>query len=350
MKTVLLIGAGATRATRPKIALSKRAPLDSDFFHIARAVNRSRYRRVLGCLNELVGDFSSSLASSLERATTYLYLKAVDTPNGSAYHIGFLELLSLLNEVLAKTTNPIPVGPRSLMYRLLLSELRQLEAPEDLSIITFNYDLLLERALQSTSKSGHHGTFTFPGCYRLDGVTWTPPIRSAPKFDTEGHDHSGAALLKLHGSLNWQSSHTSNTPTPSALLRADRELHVMNSTRIPQSLSWRKNQKMVHMKPIIVPPVSGKRGMMQRDVLSLWPKAGEALQSADRVIIAGYSCPPLDLESRILLSENLRANKRKRVYVIDPNPEVASGFVELCGVDHITVYTSISSWIRDARH
>ena len=74
-----------------------------------------------------------------------------------------------------------------------------------------------------------------------------------------------------------------------------------------------------------------------------------ALQKADRVVVAGYSCPSLDLEARILLSENMRANLDKRVYVIDPNPSAAVKFLELCGVDHITIYTSIDGWIRDTR-
>ena len=102
------------------------------------------------------------------------------------------------------------------------------------------------------------------------------------------------------------------------------------------------------MHPVIVPPVSGKRGMMHRDILPLWERAGSALSSADRVVIAGYSCPPLDLEARILISENLRKNSKKKLYVIDPNPAAVASFVELCGVDHATLYTSIKDWLRDA--
>ncbi len=89
--------------------------------------------------------------------------------------------------------------------------------------------------------------------------------------------------------------------------------------------------------------------MIHTNILGLWKKAGIALAEADRVVIAGYSCPPLDLEARILLSESMRANSEKRVYLINPDPSIVDRFVDMCGVDHITVYTSISNWVKDSR-
>lgn len=349
MKTVLLLGAGVTRSTRPLISLPKRPPLDADFFRIAKSIDRTLTAKVVDCLKSLVGDYAESLCRSLETATTYLYIKALDTKAGSPYHTGFLDLLSLLNTVLATTTNEIPIGPRTLLYRFVLSELTNVDAPSDLSIITFNYDLLLERVLDSICDRGHPGAFLFPGCYRLDGISKTPPVKSMPEFICNSFAHEGVALFKLHGSMNWQSVHRSSTPTPQALLNPARVLHVLNSTMIPASLSWRRRKRLVHMKPIIVPPVSGKRSMFQKDMQQLWGRAATTLRDADRVVVAGYSCPPLDLEARILISENMRANSRKRVYVIDPNPVAAAGFLELCGVDHITIYSSISDWVRDAK-
>lgn len=76
-----------------------------------------------------------------------------------------------------------------------------------------------------------------------------------------------------------------------ALSNQNRKLHIMDSPEIPISLSWNRGKRRVYMKPIIIPPVSGKRGIMHRDVLALWTKAAAVLQKADRVIVAGYSCP-----------------------------------------------------------
>lgn len=347
MKTVLLLGAGIPRAARPNISIKSRAPLDADFFNIARVNNSLLTNRVLNCLYSLVGDYADTLSGSLETATTYLYLKSLDSKSGSPYHTAFLQLLDLLNLVLANTTNPIRTGPRSLLYRFILSELAHVKSPEDLSIITFNYDLILERVLESIDSNGHEGYFLFPGCYRLEGVTRIPAVTGSPQFITEDYDHKGIAILKLHGSMNWQSSHISKNPTPSALLSTSRALNVVDSPMIPRSLTRRVKRKS-YMKPIIIPPVSGKRGILHKRIVPLWTEAGAVLREADRVVISGYSCPPLDLEARILLSENLKENTSKKVYVIDPNPATAATFLELCGVDHITSYTSIESWVDDA--
>lgn len=351
MKTVIIIGAGVSRAAGNSLSIGKRPPLDADFFEISKHVDKQTYYRVEHCIKSFVGGYYKSLMGSLESTASYLYLKAVDSTKGDLFHQGFLDLLLLLNRVLARTTNPLKVGPRSLIYRFLLSELSKVENFDDFSIITFNYDLLVERALNDIDINGHNGVFKFPGCYRLNGLapSSVQKVNNATDFNSYSLHHSGAAIYKLHGSLNWQSRHTSDSPTARALFSPQRELHVINSTQISPQLYWRRRERMVYMKPIIVPPVSGKRGTIHNDMLPIWRQAANALRKADRVIIAGYSCPPLDIEARILISENLRANQTKKVYIINPNTYDASRFSELCGTDHLTIYGNINDWVRDAR-
>ena len=149
--------------------------------------------------------------------------------------------------------------------------------------------------------------------------------------------------------MNWASRHTSDFPTASAMLSPTRDLYALNSTHISGGLTWKMAKRKVYVKSLIVPPVSGKRGLLQKNIVPLWTRAAKSLQEANRVVIAGYSCPPLDFEARILLSENLSSNNEKRVYVIDPNPETVAKFMGLCGVDHITTYNSLDAWVRDAK-
>jgi hypothetical protein len=348
MKTVVILGAGISRAASGSKPLASRPPLDTDFFNVARAVYRKRHDQISATLEDLVGDYSHTLKASLEASAAYLYLKAIDSPSGSVYHKGFLDLLQLLNSVLAKTTNNLSLGPRSLLYRFLLAELKKVDTPEDLSIITFNYDLLAERTMDEIADKNGKDVFSFPGCYRLGEIAQVQSIKTHDPFSNLSKKHHGVKVLKLHGSLNWQSKHTSAEPNPSALFAPNRALHVMNSPEIAVSLTWKPNKRRIYMKPIIVPPVSGKRGMMHNSMTNLWTLASTALQEADRVVIAGYSCPALDLEARILLSENLRLNPSKKLYVIDPNPQSAAKFIEICGVDHSTIYTSVKDWVRDS--
>lgn len=348
MNTVIILGAGATRASGKRKPHGSIPPLDSDFFEIARFGSFPGYYDVVQCLKSLVGDYSKTLFKSLETATTYLYIKAIDTKHGSNYHKGFLDLLQLLTNVLATTTNDLKVGPRSLIYRLILSELKKLESPTNLTIITFNYDLLIERVLDEISSHSYPNSFSFPECYGFKQNVNTMAISDSPQFKNLHNSQKGIQLLKLHGSMNWQSLHTSFSPKPAALFNPFREIHIGNSPMIFPSLTWKRQKRTVYLKPVIIPPISGKRRMMHNSMLSIWDKSAEALRIADRVIIAGYSCPPLDLEARILLSENLRVNKNKKIYIIDPNSESASKFIDLCGVTHSTIYSSIKEWVNDS--
>lgn len=348
MNTVIILGAGATRASGKRKPQGSKPPLDTDFFEIARVGSFAGYNEIVECITSLVGDYSKTLLKSLETATTYLYIKAIDTKPGSKYHKGFLDLLQLLTNVLAATTNDLRVGPRSLIYRLILSELKKLESPANLTVITFNYDLLIERVLDEISSTSYPNSFSFPECYGFKQNINTQAISDSPQFKNVNKTQNGIQILKLHGSMNWQSLHTSSSPKPATLFNPSREIHIGNSPMIYSSLTWKRQKRTVYLKPVIIPPISGKRRMMHSSMLSIWDKAGEALRLANRVIIAGYSCPPLDLEARILLSENLRVNQNKKIYVIDPSSESASKFIDLCGVTHSTIYSSIKEWVNDS--
>lgn len=348
-RTVLILGAGSTRALGNNNPIAKKPPLDADFFEISRLGNLNVFDDVSKVLDELVGDYSSNLKQSLERAATYLYLKAIDSPAGSPYHRGFVSFLNLLQQVLARTTNPLKVSKSSLLYRFLLNELKLVDDPENLSIITFNYDLMVERALDEIATNNGDNIFNFPNCYRLKDVASTTGINGLEGFANNRSGNLGIEVLKLHGSMNWLSVHTSDEPRPHTLFAPNRELHIADSTMISWNLNWKRNKRKMYVKPIIVPPVSGKRGMMHRSFEPLWGIAGRRLKEADRIVVAGYSCPPLDIEARMLLSENLRRNENKKLYVIDPNAESAAKFIDICGVDHCTIYSSIKSWVEDAK-
>ena len=344
----MILGAGVPRDAGRNKPKRNQPPLDSDFFDVARLGQYQQFTAVTECLTNLVGGYSDKLMESLETAATYLYLKAMDDKKNGEYHIGFVDFLYLLNEVLAGTTNDLSVGRGSLVYRFLLQELEKLNAPDDLTIITFNYDILIENVLDEIANSNKNSNaFVFPQCYWLKNSPDVVKIRGNQGFENRGTDFYGVAVLKLHGSMNWQSRHNTQTPTPSGLFNVNRKLHIVDSKELPIEMVW-KRHKTMYMKPIITPPISGKNHLTHSAILPLWKKAESALQKADRVVIAGYSCPPMDIEARILISENLRQNESKKVYVIDPDAHSAAKFVDMCGVTHTTIYSSIKNWVDES--
>ena len=345
----MIFGAGATRAAIGNIKTKSRLPpLDRDFFSISSNISSQLTKNVINAVEDTFGDYSDAILESLETTTTYLYLKAIDSSPGSKIHQAFLDLMRLMNLTLAKTTNSIKAGPKSFLYRLLLNELNKVEKPEDLTVITFNYDLVLEKVLESIATHGKLNIFTFPGCYRLENIMGVTGISGEKSFLLNNRDHFGVPVLKLHGSLNWQSRHNSPTPNPQQLFQVNRRLYITNSPSLTDHLNWKTGKKTLFLKPIIVPPISGKRGLLHQSMPNIWQRAANALKVADRIIIIGYSCPSLDLESRILLSENLRLNNLKNIYVVDPVAETAARFSDICGVNHITTYRSVQDWLNDA--
>ena len=347
LKSVLILGAGVTRAAAGRTAMKNCPPLDADYFKIARLNAKSQTKSIQDDLFDHVGEYSDILCQSLESATSYIYLKTLDANKNDRINKTFVGHLLLLQEVLARTTNQLSVHPRSLIYRFLLNELAHVEKPEDMTIVTFNYDILLERALRSLADT-RPGVFSFPGCYRLKDLTSSDARSVTGESDLATKDlaATGVPVLKLHGSLNWFSKHKSFTPLPRHLTAQNRQLTVSMANKIPKALTF-TNKRTVHLKPIIIPPVSGKRAIMQNDVLGLWKIAAKALQQADRIVIAGYSCPPMDLEARFLISENLRKNDSKNVYLVNPDAGIAARFLRLCGVDHSTIYTSLNKFVDE---
>ena len=94
--------------------------------------------------------------------------------------------------------------------------------------------------------------------------------------------------------------------------------------------------------PLIVPPVPHKSASFHSQIESLWTKAADLLSDADELLVFGYSCPAQDQEAANLIRSTAGRNSDlDHVTIVDPNPAIATRFVELAGV-------SSCSWFRDA--
>lgn len=127
------------------------------------------------------------------------------------------------------------------------------------SIITFNYDLLVER------------------------------LRPGPALDVFGldppRDRSTPRLHKMHGSLDWYSD------------EAEDEI-----TRVSRKTSTAD-------VPIIGVPGATKYSLSQTPLFQrIWASAGEALQNAEEVYVVGYSMPESDQFAVRFICDALREN------------------------------------------
>jgi len=172
----------------------------------------------------------------------------------------------------------------------LLRFLQRHVQPGDV-LITFNYDTLLEEELKAL------GLWSLRTGYGLDLSEFYEGF--------ESEDPSPCEVLKLHASVGWMTAFDrpgaggfrQGMPGETFELVIDRERlgnfgHGDASLRDP-------NETRTVMLPMALP--SFLKTLSRYPLPHLWRRAGASLQSAERVIVTGYSLPAADSAARALL-------------------------------------------------
>ena len=167
------------------------------------------------------------------------------------------------------------------------------------TVITFNYDNLIEYAVLGSELMDHHP----PKGERVrphDILGDLPPPPPHPSR-LAGPLTESFRLLKLHGSLNWYWS-------PGDLTGA-----TLNTWNLAGGFgSWEqqdedeRRRRLPGRVPFIVPPTATKSAYYRNPVTKeLWQRAASALQRPRRIVLMGYSLPLTDLVFTSILRENL---------------------------------------------
>jgi hypothetical protein len=346
VKIVLILGAGATLsdvATRP---LRERPPLDRGFFRIGKMAHPALAGTVAGYMATVYEyDIVAPEADSLERVMGQIYTDTFNPGLRKPATQAFRALLRLFNRRVADTTNDIRPTRQRWLYRILAGFLSAGVAPKDMTIITYNQDLQVEKTLCLLSERSRwqgisQEIFNFPGCYAIG----TRDL-SSPTYAQEGQNFvatesvDGALkVLKLHGSLNWYSSHTSATPSQKAMFNPKRPLYITTRRIIPPDMTL-SGRRSTHALPIVVPLVTHKSSVLHNDLRGVWRCAEDALDKADELIVFGYSCPPLDFESANQLRRS-QLKSRAKVSVIDPDGNIAARYIDLLKPESLAYYSA----------
>ncbi len=155
------------------------------------------------------------------------------------------------------------------------------------TVITFNYDMVMESAMAHV------------------GVAPDYKIPQMPVHSPAGQQLRNMELLKLHGSVNWLACPLCKDGT----VRLEWNRH---DSPCPK----RGGQAGHKMEPVIVPPTWDKA--LGTGLNSVWQAAREALASAARWVIIGYSMPATDRFFHYLMASAIEANRDlESVIVID---------------------------------
>lgn len=171
-------------------------------------------------------------------------------------------------------------------------------------VITFNYDLLVERAHRSMQERNEATP------YKSHRTLYPLPI--APSISRTGSAYGERrtetlSLLKLHGSVNWWNSGPGGPP-------GDPVFDSLNSARWAADTAHHEEHWTVQDKfRLVVPPAIEKGSYYSSSLVQAqWQMARSAIMDAETVTVIGYSLPAMDLHSRLLLSTS-SADLRLRI-------------------------------------
>lgn len=265
----------------------------------------------------------------------------------------FRGIIRLFNRRIAETTNTLKVSNRSNLFRIIAKKLQEGVSPNDIDIITFNQDTHIEKTLeelQKTKKYSAYGTlFSFPDCYRvLDAHSrLSKPPDKVSTFSVGTGGATGIGVYKLHGSLNWYSTHTSQNVPKGAILSRTKKFKITPRRSIQLGMTFNSGKRKLYAFPLIIPPVNHKAAIIHEDLHPLWKEAESRLRNADEIIVFGYSCPPTDFESANMLRRATNSGVNPQSFVvIDPSPNTFRRYVDVTCLNHLAFFRDCDAYIE----
>lgn len=427
---VIVVGAGSTYSDGAHRPVALRPPLNMGFFRDCQKDIESSdlLNSVRKPLMDLYGvdplvESNDNLEGILVKVHSDMLSLGSRTAEREVREEMFRNLVSLLNSRMANTTNGLKPAKTSNIRRILSLYLDEMSfAPKDICLVTFNYDLHIERNLHKMSDlkmfSAHKGEiFNFPHLYGLGedveiinprpkvpdsypdipagrryftigeaarlscanqdllrhweektpklaalvvrrngrrhytpkAISLLRELRSGDDDDTfpvaASSREDKISLLKLHGSLNWYSAHTSSKPSYDALSNASREIRVTYKTTVGPDTALKKKKRLATY-PVVVPPIVGKATVFHQRVKKVWAAAQKRLNSATEVVVFGYSFPPGDYESINMLENTVGNNKQCRhVRIINPDPSVVPRMGLIPRNKPITLFPDVEAFL-----
>lgn len=275
----------------------------------------------------------------------------------------FMNLIRLLNARMTETTNNLEAAKTSnigrIVSRYLSAPLFASErfAPENICLVTFNYDLHIEKNLQRLAGlkmfEKHGGQiFNFPHLYELgEDIDTTAPQGNVPEFAKTASPQAGRVLLlKLHGSLNWYSRHKSVNPPISALFNPGRDIQVTPRTDVDTDMRFVQKRSSATY-PVVIPPIVGKAFVFHQRIKKIWARAQTRLRAATEAVIFGYSFPSGDRESVNMLENTIgkKGGNCRHVSVINPDPSVITRMGMIPKNKPVTIFHNAEEFLAFSR-
>lgn len=371
MKRVIILGAGASKSY-DQSKTGVKMPVAIDFFETFRKLSISENPWVLigniityiserNNTNSLkFSEFSEDIEILHSEIQERLYL-ALKRGNffSKVYDVSLLKAYNELIFLFVSVINEIQNGEASLSHLNLAKQLSKND-----SIITFNWDTLMDRALKiETDWNAENGYFVKPTAVFND--KWIK--HSEITFEREFPN-----LLKLHGSSNWITSHIQ--PNSKGKLELSQEtnaedfyvfedatkpystyngkymsgykefsygyyppnlplkgkeapdgyVHVRSRIKNPLIPEGKACDTGLYSMPLIIPPVKSKEYDLFGSLFTqIWNEAQREIEMADEIYVIGYSFPVTDIRTDHLFKTAFsKRTTIPKVTILNPNPDL----------------------------
>lgn len=263
---------------------------------VKKGIEKFPHPKSYGALKDFIFRmFSDSESINFEKLATFLLndpLKYI-TGNSLANYQIYLDLIGLVANVLKVDQALIK---NSENYSLMQNWLSKLNKNGD-SIITFNYDLILEQVLAELKwnpLTGYCMDFYIPGLDRQ--IPWVEPKANQIKY------------LKLHGSLNWQMEKDAFYDV------SDKRIYfsVNDVSNYWNNYFQGYYREKYSYYPYIIPPLIGKK-YENKSIQRLWHISQSLLENSKRIFIIGYSLPESDVIAEYMLRDANNSDKEIKI-------------------------------------
>jgi hypothetical protein len=317
--TVYVFGAGAS--------IADGCMLQKDILPSLLKTISSDSRIVISSLNFIKDNFSTEgeCYPSLESVFGYLdYFISRNESLGEKYNtLNLIEirecLVKLIHHTLSKYNKSKGV------YKKFWQMVEQ--AGKNVSIITLNYDTLLDEAFdflypESAIIDYCTNLMNYENYDGLDGFNWWDNPRE-PVGVWEGIEKKAIKLIKLHGSLNWKYCNCCNqvylTPWD---IKIDLDSlgfkgRIGASCDNPQEVIYDLVCPIDNtgFNSLIVPP-SHIKDLSHPTVNRLLDEAAIEIRKAKKIVFIGYSFPEADVHIKALFKKNMR--KGTSIEIVNP--------------------------------
>ena len=297
-KTLVILGAGASRgASFVTDQTGVLPPLDLDFFQQLARMDYSKDSRRL--LEFIRSEYGHEIGLSMEKFFseadyTNRFHQELNVDRGpfvKRYQRALDNFMCVLPKILAETTS------KECEHHKRLASLLHVQD----CIISFNYDCLIDSALRDCAsnrwdpdKEGYGFAITGGGQNWKEHKQGRPPQKSI-------------RLLKMHGSTNWEMTHSSIS-----LANKVSDIKTLEDSIIPPT--WFKNLTAYPFGDI-------------------WKAARKEIRTSRVMIVVGYSVPETDLFSRSLFKveagSKMKREKLDLLILVNPDQGSRRLFIEL---------------------